>query len=271
MPQLQVNGTELFYEDAGPRDAPALVLSHSLFFTSQMFAHQAKRFAGEYRVVRYDHRGQGKSARDEVARLDMDTLTDDAAALIEALQLGPCHFAGNSMGGFVALRLAARRPDLLASCTVLGSSGEEEHKRVDFAPLVAQMQAAGTAQVIDTLMFIMFGDTFLTDPARAEERDAYRAAMLGLDRSIGDCALQVIDRNLVLPELKNCSVPVMVVAGGEDHTYSVALSQHIVDAAPHGHLKLVARGGHSVSLEEPAEVNELLARHMKLARTTATA
>ena len=266
MPKIAVNGTELYYQDEGPRDRPALVFSHSLFFTSDMFAKQAERFAEGYRVVRYDHRGQGQSARASVDRLDMDTLTDDAAALIEALELGPCHFAGNSMGGFIALRLAARRPELLTSCTVLGSSGEEEHKRAEFAPLVAHMQTAGTAGSEDILMYIMFGDTFLADPARATERESYRQAFGALDRSIGDCALQVIDRKNVLPELKGCTVPLMVVAGAEDHTYSVELSQHIVDAVPHGHLKIVSHAGHSVALEEATAVGELLQRHVDLAQ-----
>lgn len=57
-------------------------------------------------------------------QLDMDTPAADAAALIEALELAPCRVIGDSMGGFVALRLAARRPELLQSAVAMGSSGE---------------------------------------------------------------------------------------------------------------------------------------------------
>jgi pimeloyl-ACP methyl ester carboxylesterase len=42
----------------------------------------------------------------------MDNLARDAAELVEAPGAAPCHFAGLSMGGFVAMRLAAWRPDL---------------------------------------------------------------------------------------------------------------------------------------------------------------
>lgn len=107
---IAVNGTELHVQDVGPRDAPALLFCHSLFFDADMFAAQVERFSGEYRVVSYDSRGQGRSAAATLEEQGMDTLAEDAAALIEQLGLAPCHVIGNSMGGFIALRLAARRP-----------------------------------------------------------------------------------------------------------------------------------------------------------------
>jgi 3-oxoadipate enol-lactonase len=88
----------------------------------------------------------------------MDTLAEDAAALIEALDLAPCHFVGNSMGGFIALRLAA----------AMGSSAEEEYKKEDFGPLVSHLQEHGTTEVIDLLMYIMFGDTTMQDPEKEQ-------------------------------------------------------------------------------------------------------
>ena len=60
-----------------------IVFSHSLFFDLTMFDHQAAFFGADHHVVRYDHRGQGRSAAS--GQLDIDTLTGDAAALIESL------------------------------------------------------------------------------------------------------------------------------------------------------------------------------------------
>jgi 3-oxoadipate enol-lactonase len=89
MPEVSVNGTRLYYEDHGSPERPALVFGHSLFFDHTMFRHQVERFSADYRVVVYDHRGQGRSAAAPVEELDMDTLAADAAALIEALELAP--------------------------------------------------------------------------------------------------------------------------------------------------------------------------------------
>ena len=85
MHDVRVNGTRLSYTDDGPRSAPALVFSHSLFFNSSMFEHQVAAFADRYRVICYDHRGQGASDRAPREKLDMDTLSEDAAGLIEGL------------------------------------------------------------------------------------------------------------------------------------------------------------------------------------------
>ena len=124
MPTIRVNGVDLYYESHGT-GAECLVFSHGLLMSGAMFRAQVEHFSGRFRVVVYDHRGQGRS---EVTRggYTMDNLAVDAASLIEGLELGPCHFAGLSMGGFVGLRLAARRPELLRSCILLETSADPE-------------------------------------------------------------------------------------------------------------------------------------------------
>jgi 3-oxoadipate enol-lactonase len=87
-------------------------------------------FSGRgFRGIAYDYRNQGRSAPAARKDLDMDTLTEDAASLVEQLRLAPRHFVGNSLGAFVALGLAARRPDLLLTVCALGSSVEAEARR----------------------------------------------------------------------------------------------------------------------------------------------
>lgn len=262
MPTVAVNGTTLSYEDHGPRDADAapLLLSHSLFFDRSMFVHQVERFAGERRVVTYDHRGQGASAPAPLDELGMDTLADDAAGLIDALEIDRPHVLGNSMGGFVALRLAARVPQLVRSAIAVSSSAAEEGKKAEFGPLVEAMQAGGQAELIDTLMWIMFGDTSLAGGEREALRDHWRARMLELPASIGDAAHAVVHRTGILDELAHAGVPVLAVGGEEDHAYEPPLSHQIAEVAPDGEVEVLDRCGHSASLERPDAVNAILER-----------
>lgn len=259
MPTLTTDATSIYYEDEGPRDAPALVFSHSLFFGHWMFEEQVAEFASRYRVIRYDHRGQGKSARHPRDELDMDTLADDAAQLIERLALGPCTFFGISMGGFVALRLAARRPELLTSVVVAGSSGDREQQIDEFDPLVAQLAEGGVSPVLDVISHIMLGDTTLSDPARAGLLDKARERLADVGPEIGDPAWQVVHRRSVLDELPGITVPTLVLAGAEDHVYDAALSRQIADLVPEATLEVVEGVGHSLALEDPAAINSLLA------------
>ncbi|WP_367104210.1 alpha/beta fold hydrolase [uncultured Psychrobacter sp.] len=259
MPNINVNGTTLFYEDQGPKDAPVLMLSHSLFFDHKMFAHQVEQLSKDIRIIRYDHRDQGQSARSALTSVDMDTLTEDAAALIEALNIEPCFFAGNSMGGFVALRLAARHPDLLKGCIVLGSSGELEYKLAEFSPLIDGVNVQGTEPFIDTLMYIMFGDDYLADASHASEREYWRNYMLQLGPDIARSAHGVIHRAGVLDELKDLKVPLLVLAGEQDHAYEVPLSENIVQTVADSEMFVVPKAGHSVALEQPEIVNKYIA------------
>jgi 3-oxoadipate enol-lactonase len=254
---LMTHPAHLHVQEAGT--GTPIVFSHSLFFDLTMFDAQAAFFAPTHRVVRYDHRGQGRS--DAAGPLDIDTLTADAIALIEGLGAGPVHFAGNSLGGFVALRLAARRPDLVQSVAVLGSSGEAEHRQAEFAPLVEAMREQGTAPLIDTLMHIMFGDTFLADPARADQRAHWHAKLSALPNSIADAAREVVFRAPVLAELQGCRVPVLAIAGAEDHAYGPREAANIATASG-GRAVTVPKAGHSVALEEPEAANALLAAHI---------
>lgn len=252
MPSIQVNDTTIHYQRTGLAGGPRLLLSHSLFFDLSMFDPLIELLKGRFDILAYDHRGQGGSGRQ--GKLDMDSLTRDAAALIEALDFGQCHVAGNSMGGFVALRLAARYPHLVAGCIVMGSSADLEHKLAAFEPLVEDLARNGPADHIDTLMHIMFGDQIVTDRARQPVLAHWRNRMLALDAAVGDAARGVIHRQSVLPEIALLEVPLLVLAGEQDHAYSVDLSQQIVDIAGHGDMYVIPGAGHSVALEEPKAV-----------------
>jgi 3-oxoadipate enol-lactonase len=251
MSVLDINGTTIFYRDQGNKDGPVLVLSHSIFFDHRMFEPLVERLGGQYRIISYDHRGQGQSGRSDMEIIDMDTLAEDAAALIEALDLAPCYFLGNSMGCFPALRLAARKPHLLKGCMVLGGSGEAEEKLEEFRPLVEEMAKQGAEPFIDTLMPIMFGETTLTDPARAGIRDFWRQFMLELGPDIARSVRGVIHRQDMLDELKSVSVPLLVLVGTEDHANDVTRSQRIADAVPLSEMHVVDKAGHSLALESP--------------------
>src|SRR5271156_3136985 len=98
MPYILVNGVNLYYEDTG-HGRETIVFAHGLLWSGKMFAAQVAHLKDRYRVITYDHRGQGKSEVTE-SGYDMDSLAEDEAALIKALGAAPCHVAGLSMGGF---------------------------------------------------------------------------------------------------------------------------------------------------------------------------
>lgn len=263
MPMIEVNGTTLNYVDEGPRDGHCIVMSPSMFFDVRMFASQAAALSDRYRVVRYDHRGQGESARHPRSELDMDTLTEDAAALIESLDLAPVTFIGNSMGGFVGLRLAARRPDLLRSVVVMGTSADAEEQVEAMDGLIEVLSEHGIEPVLDGVLQFMMGDTTLTDPKRADVLAEVTAMLKTRTPEYADAAWHIAHRNSILDELSMIEVPLLVVAGTEDHTYPPAKSEQIVGLVEHAELVYMQETGHVHAMENPDEVTALLEQHLQ--------
>ena len=124
MPTLRLNGAEIYYEDHGA-GAETIVFAHGLLWSGRMFDDQVRALKDRYRCITFDFRGQGQS---EVtpSGYDMDTLSEDAAALIETLGCAPCHFLGLSMGGFIGQRLALHHAHLIKSLMLLETSADPE-------------------------------------------------------------------------------------------------------------------------------------------------
>lgn len=110
-----------FVRELPGASGPAIVLLHGWTVTGALnwFPHyEALSAIGP--VVSIDHRGHGQGIRPEGPFL-LDDATDDVAALIEALDLGPSIVVGYSMGGAIAQLLAHRRPDLVAGLVLSGT------------------------------------------------------------------------------------------------------------------------------------------------------
>jgi pimeloyl-ACP methyl ester carboxylesterase len=259
MPMLSVNGTELYYEDTGGPGEP-IVFSHGLLWSTRLFGPQVDALRSRYRCIAYDHRGQGRSAVPDMSVIDMETLYQDALALIGALGLAPCHFVGLSMGGFVGMRLAARRPELLRSLSLLETTGDPEPTanvpRYTLLNLITRF--GGLRAVADPVMRIMFGRTFLTDPNRAEERALWRSRLLENRRDIWRAVNGVIKRQGVAHELAHIRVPTLIVVGEEDVATVPAKAEALHQRIPGSKLVRMPRGGHSSTVEEPALVNAAL-------------
>jgi pimeloyl-ACP methyl ester carboxylesterase len=258
MPTIRVNGVELYYESSGS-GPQTVVLSHGLLMSADMFREQVRFLSPRHRVVVYDHRGQARSDLTATAH-DMDTLAADAAALIEALGVGPCHFAGLSMGGFVAMRLAARRPELLRSCILLETSADPEPPQnvSRYRLLSWVLRLLGTGAVVDKVMPILFGKSFLADPAQAELRAEWRGRLLGLRRSIHRSVTGVIERSGVADELSSIALPTLILVGEEDVATPPPKAERIHAAIRGSRLVKLPRAGHSSTIENPAAVNAAL-------------
>lgn len=264
MTLLSVNNAQIYVEDTGaPVDrpnAPVVVFGHGLLFSGRMFAAQVGRLRADYRCVTIDWRGQGKTpAADE--GYDMETLYDDAAALIVGLDVGPVHYVGLSMGGFVGLRLAARRPELIRSLSLLDTSGgpEDLDKAAKYRQLARIYRWVGIGPLKGKVKPLMFGPTFLADPASKAATDRWEAELRSADRLGMKKAIKgVTDRLAITQELVNITCPTQVVVGEDDVATPLAKAQTLVAGIAGAELHTVPQSGHSSTIEQPEALADLL-------------
>jgi 3-oxoadipate enol-lactonase len=250
---IRANGTALYYEDTGGAGAP-IVFSHGLLWNTTLFAPQIAALKDRYRCIAYDHRGQGRSADDASHAIAMETVTDDAAALIEALGLGPVHFCGLSMGGIVAMRLAISRPDLIRSLVLLDTTADPEPYKLKYKIMNVIARYFGLGVVSKAILPALHGKTALKDQARADERSEWQRQLASNRRSIWRAVNGVLERKSIYGELQKIAVPTLVAVGDEDVGTPPAMAERIAGAIAGAKLIVIPGAGHGSTLEQPAVV-----------------
>ncbi len=261
--RIRVNGAELYYEEQGT-GSETIFFSHGLLWSCRMFDDQIAMLKDRYRCIAFDHRGQGQS---EVTRggYDMETLSEDAAALIEALGGAPCHFLGLSMGGFVGVRLAARRPELLKSLMLLETSAgpEPRENRAKYQQLNFIARWVSLGFVSNQVMKVMFGQKFLNDPARAKLRREWQQRLVHNHRKgITRATTGVITRQDVYEELEKIHVPTLILVGDQDVATPLPNAQRLHEGIAGSQLVIIPGAGHTSTVEEPAAVNAAISHFL---------
>jgi pimeloyl-ACP methyl ester carboxylesterase len=264
MGEVEVNGVRLFYRAAG-RGPQTVVLSHSFLVDHRQFEAQIEALSGTFRVIAYDHRDHGRSAR-AGAPYDLAALVNDAEALLDELAVPPCHFVGLSTGGFVGMRLALRAPERFRSLTLMDTSAEPEPlwQRVKYRALLSVLGIAGIRPVLRSGMTAMFSRSFLRDPARQDEVALWRQRIAGNDpRGLIRFGNAIFARDDVVERLRHLKVPTLVVVGEHDRPCPPERARSIAAAIPGAALVTIPDAGHLSTIERPEAVNAALVTFLR--------
>jgi len=278
MATIEIDGTSLYYEDTGPGSTgESIAFSHGLLWGTELFAPQIAALRGRYRCIAWDHRGQGRSAADHRETIGMELVWQDAVRLLESLSTGPVHLCGLSMGGFVAMRMAARRPDLVRSLILLETSSDPEpiENVARYRLLTKVTRLLGPRLIKNKVAPIMLGKTILTDGSRRAELATF-VDLMSRRRDIWRAVNGVVDRAGIHDELARITAPTLVAVGDEDVATPRPKAERIAGAIVGARLVTIPRAGHSSPVEEPAAVTAAIesflqalpARHVATATAT---
>lgn len=253
--EATLNGTRLYYE-VGGAGLPVVLVSGGGTLDRRQWDDQFEVLSRRFRVVRYDIRGIGRSARPTTDFAHHE----DLRALLEFLEITRAVICGTSFGAAIALDFALDYPDMTAGL-VLVSAGfsSDKHQGVE---AVRALSAVARKEGPDGAIKLVTGMPSFISPKNAAARRRIRQIYLD-NRDLFESGFPLVTlwRPTTPPargRLREINVPTLVIVGARDSAPSFATADQIASAVA-GARKAVIRGaGHMVNMDAPAEFNRLL-------------
>ena len=131
---LNVEGLEIFYREAGPRDAPAVLLLHGFPSSSNMFRNLIPKLADKYHVVAPDFPGYGESSAPSVDDFEysFERLASVIEKFTEKLNLSPYALYLSDIGASVGFRLAVMHPERVTALIIQNGGAHVEAINKEF-------------------------------------------------------------------------------------------------------------------------------------------
>lgn len=242
----------LDYQLDGPEGAPVIVLSNSLGTTRAMWQPQMEALTANFRVLRYDTHGHGKTTKN--GKVTLAQLGEDVIALLDHLNIDKALFCGISMGGLTGLWLARFAPERFYAVAVANTAARigDQSGWLSRARAVRQegmdVVAAGAADR-------WFSDNFRQRAPEVVEALCHQLTHSDAEGYAACCeALAAAD---LRGEVGQIAIPMLIIAGESDPVTTVAdanfLHQQIADSQV-----VVLSASHLSNIEAPAAFNAAL-------------
>ncbi|MBO2448128.1 alpha/beta fold hydrolase [Actinomadura barringtoniae] len=259
---------QLYARDVG--SGTPLVLLHAFPLSSAMWLNQREGLATRFRVITPDLRGFGGSVLggDEPS---IEEMADDVARLFRRLGITRAVVGGLSMGGYVAMAMCRRHPDLVMGVVLADTraSADTDEVRDGRVRQAERLETDGTVAVlVDEVLPDLVGPTTLRQRALVYGR------VRGLVQATPPRAAAWAQRAMAaraesFETLRELKVPALVIVGSEDTLATEEDAHAMVDALPNAELLVIPRAGHLCAVEQPDLFNQAVAEFAAaLARMT---
>jgi 2-succinyl-6-hydroxy-2,4-cyclohexadiene-1-carboxylate synthase len=268
---LEGEDVRLSYSVTG--EGPPVTLLHGFTQSGRSWHEVITTMPSGWMWTTPDLRGHGETRTKPGAPCTMDACTADLEALWDHLGIERSHLVGYSMGGRLALHVAARRPQRILSLLTIGAhAGLEEEardgrRRGDEA-LAQRIETEGLEAFVNYWSSLPLfaglerrGPSFIAQ-IRAERMSNHVTGLTDSLRGMGAGAMEP-----VWDELTTVRFRCTFVAGQLDHGY-VASARRLAATVPDGRVEVVLHAGHAVHQERPEAFARVLTSHLAPAPRT---
>ncbi len=232
--EVSVAGLPVRYEVAGEGDP--VVLVHGLSGSTRWWARNVPDLTEHYRVYLVNLPGFG-ALRRSGPRFVLAEATSWLLAWMEAVGLRSAHLVGHSMGGYLSLRLAARRPEAVGRLVLVDPAGMPSHRTMlgHLGPLLLSARY-GKPSFLPVLV-----------------RDALHAGPFTLLRTARDLLAED-----VRDDLRRVEAPTLLVWGKRDPLIPPSIGDVMRAEIPDSRLLVIERAGHNPMFDRPEDFNGAL-------------
>jgi 3-oxoadipate enol-lactonase len=257
----EINGAQLYYEIAGA--GQPIVFVHAGIADRRMWDAQFATFAERYRVLRYDHRGMGKSSMPPGPY----ALRDDLYALVRHFDLAPAVLIGCSMGGSAVLDCALEHLDVARALVLVGAgvSGNSLKPTEEMNKLweqVDELASKGDLDGANEIELRIWVDGVRRTPDQVDPAVRALVREMNLSSFTRDAEHQQGQPQQMDPpaygRLSEVNLPTLVVVGSDDQPLIFETANILANQIP-GARKVVMQGlAHVPNMERPAQFNQIV-------------
>ena len=276
--EVDVNGVAVTVRSTPGNDPAAepAVFVHGLGGSAANWTDLAGLLRGRLAVDAIDLYGHGHCGPAPRGRYTLDAFADLVIAYVEQSGRGPVHLAGNSMGGAISILVAARRPDLVRTLTLVSPAVPDNRLRV-YPMKYDKTVALVILPVLGELLVKQFNKRYAVDvrvkgtiklcfarPERfpaARMAEAVAEATHRLDLPWAESAVLRSMRGLAMSQfvrgrtawkaMRSISAPTLVLWGDTDRLVAPDLAPYVAAAIPDSRLLVLADIGHTAMMEDP--------------------
>lgn len=259
MPFLNARDLEFYYETAGDLASPPLLIISGLTDYTAKTNWQRDDLAEDFYTITFDNRGAGRSSVPDPGYTTAD-MAEDAAAILETLDIPSAYVFGFSLGGMIAQNLAINHPQkvkrLILGCTTAGGRLSVPPDESIFRAITSPVSSGDKRQDFLKGMWVSLSLNSI------ERRDDLVQTLADIaaanpQTSLGYAGqIQAVLSHDVAGRLSEIAIPTLVLHGELDRVISPGNGRLLAEHIPNARLILYPEAGHLFFIEQSAAVNE---------------